>query len=64
MKKADESSATRPLKFYWWCRECGWWCEVDLSGLCSDCRSESDSNHRGATPDDVERLAQCGRCSR
>ncbi len=58
----DKSSLTRVThKFFWWCRECGWWTEVDFSGLCSDCRGEPDPR-RGASPEEMRRLAQCDRC--
>lgn len=50
------------LKFSWWCRQCGWWTEVDLSGLCPDCRHESDRKRRGPTPEEREELGTCARC--
>jgi hypothetical protein len=50
------------IRFFWWCRQCGWWCEVDLSGLCSDCRHDSDRRRHGATPDDVDKLKACRKC--
>ena len=52
------------IRFFWWCRQCGWWAEVDFGGLCSGCRHESDRKGHGATPDDVERLSRCARCER
>jgi hypothetical protein len=60
----DEVAAVTPgtIRFFWWCRLCGWWSEVDFGGLCPDCRHQSDRKHRGATPDDVERLTGCARC--
>lgn len=52
------------ILFFWWCRQCGWWSQVDVGGLCENCRDESDKKGHGATPDDVERLRQCARCRR
>lgn len=52
------------IRFFWWCRECGWWSEVDFGGLCSACRHESDHKGRGATPEDIEDLRACRRCLR
>ena len=53
-----------PIRFFWWCRECGWWAEVDLGGLCSDCRHHSDRKRRGATPEERDRLRVCRTCLR
>jgi hypothetical protein len=50
------------VRFFWWCRQCGWWSEVDFAGLCSECRHDSDGKRRAATPEDVERLSSCRRC--
>jgi hypothetical protein len=50
------------IRFFWWCRQCGWWSEVDFGGLCSTCRAESDDKDRGATTEDKERLSACRRC--
>ncbi|GEM_PF-6464081 len=52
-----------PIRFFWWCRECGWWTEVNLSGICADCRNDRGSDRRGAEPEDLARLARCGRCT-
>lgn len=49
-------------RFFWWCRKCGWWAEVDFSGLCSECRHDSDRRRRGATPEELEQLGACRRC--
>jgi hypothetical protein len=57
---ADDDN--NPTRFSWWCRECGWWTEVDFSGICEDCRNDPDGKRRGATGDDVARLQRCERC--
>jgi hypothetical protein len=68
MSQTDDAPRTEDApkepryKFSWWCKQCGWWSEVDLSGLCSVCRNESDRKGRGATPDDVARLGRCRSC--
>jgi hypothetical protein len=59
---SDTSASKPPIRFFWWCKECGWWNEVDFGGLCADCRSHSDGKGRGATPDDRERPGVCRKC--
>lgn len=51
-----------PIRFFWWCRECGSWTEVNLSGICADCRNDSGRDRHGAEPEDLERLTTCRRC--
>jgi hypothetical protein len=52
------------IRFFWWCRQCGWWSEVDFAGLCSTCRHESDRKRRGPTPEELEELGTCRRCTK
>lgn len=54
----------RQVRFSWWCRNCGWWTEVDLSGYCAACRYDEDRKKRGPLPEDSERVRHCRRCGR
>jgi hypothetical protein len=60
-----DTNATTPvntIRFSWWCRQCGWWSEVDLCGYCSQCRHNLDRRQRSPSREELALLGECRRC--
>jgi hypothetical protein len=62
MTAPDLRNVAGSVRFQWWCRQCGWWSEVDLCGYCSQCRHNLDRKGRTPTRDALARFVECRRC--